>query len=177
MRKQSLILSLYACLSCATVTLPAIAGELDDGNIIAIYNQVNSFDIETGLLGAERGHSPEVRALGAMVVRDHSGVRQAADKLASDVGVVAHLPSSRNQSATDHYEAMAKLLSLSGEDFDKAYLDHEIAFHEAAIDALKGVLLPSTQRPELADHFKVVLPAFEGHLEQTKSAAKKLGYR
>jgi len=45
---------------------------LNDAAIMAIYDQVNRFDIETALLGQVMGHSPKVRALGKMVSGDHT---------------------------------------------------------------------------------------------------------
>ena len=90
-------------LPAAGVTeLPAMAGgqpALDDGAIIAIYNQVNSFDIETALLGQVMGHSPDVRALGKMVSSDHTGVRKAAHELAGKIGVELTLPAARMEAA------------------------------------------------------------------------------
>lgn len=154
----------------------ANADEINDGSIIAIYNQVNSFDIETGLLGSARGHSKDVRALGSMVVRDHSGVRQAADEMAAAISASLALPVNRSAAATEHYAVMAKLVALSGEEFDRAYLEHEIAFHEAAIGAIKTILLPAATNQKLIDHFNAVLPAFQGHLDKTKAVYEKLGY-
>ena len=43
---------------------------------MAIFDNANSFDIETGSLAAKRGHSNEVRQFGAMLARDHAMVRQ-----------------------------------------------------------------------------------------------------
>ena len=51
---------------------------LDDGTIVAIFDNANTADIETGKLAAKRGHSKEVRQFGAMLARDHApgiGVR------------------------------------------------------------------------------------------------------
>src|SRR6185503_14307885 len=70
----------------------ARAATLDDTAIFAIYDQVNGFDIETATLGAVHGQSREVRALAAMVLRDHSMVRQMARDLAQRLGVAYDVP-------------------------------------------------------------------------------------
>ncbi len=148
--------------------------KLGDAAIIAIYNQVNSFDIETALVGQTKAHSSDVRALAEMVARDHTGVRKAAHELAGKIGVTPKLPAGRAAAAKTHYDAIGKLRAKSGAAFDRAYLLHEIEFHTAAMDAVKTVLLPAVKDPELKAHFETVLPHFLHHLNETKRIAKKL---
>lgn len=156
---------------------PGNAGDaaLTDGAIFAIYNQVNSMDIETALLGELKGNAQGVRALGHMVSSDHTGVRKAAHELATAQGIVAELPAGRMDAAQAHYNVIEGLREASGTAFDAAYLKHEIAFHEAAIEAVKTVLIPATQNAELKAHFEAVLPHFQRHLDETRRVAKELG--
>jgi putative membrane protein len=44
---------------------------------------------------------------------------------------------------------MAELKEKSGNEFDRAYAAHEVAFHQAVLDAVKGTLLPAIQNAEL----------------------------
>ena len=155
----------------------AQAGKLDDAAILAIYNQVNSIDIETALLGELMGHSQDVRTLAKMVANDHTGVRQAAHNLSLNIGVTPDLPANRATAAQAHYKTIADLRTKSGPDFDRTYLLHEIAFHDAAMNAVRNVLLPAAKSPELKAHFESVLPHFEHHLAETIRVAKKLGYK
>ncbi len=158
-------------LGAATATL---ADDLSDAHIIGIYSQVNSFDIETALLGELMGSSEEVRAIGRMVSGDHSGVRAVVHALAKEIGVVPVLPPSRIDAARDHDAVILSLRNLKGADFDAAYLRHEIAFHQTAINAVEQLLIPETESPELKAHFETVLPAFYHHLAMNVEAAKSL---
>lgn len=161
----------------ATITsavAPAHAGSLSDAEIIGVYSQVNSFDIETALLGEIKGHSDQVRALGRMVSADHTGVRKAIHDMAIEIGVQPLLPSSRIAAARGHDTVVMQLHALSGVEFDIAYLRHEIAFHRAAIDAVKTLLQPAASNPKLKAHFQAILPAFEHHLAETIRVAKEL---
>jgi putative membrane protein len=164
-------------LSVALGSSTSYANTLDDASIIAIYNQVNSMDIETALIGQIMGHSSEVRGLAKMVSQDHSGVRQAVHALAKEIGVIPTLPAARASAAKNHYDVIANLRSQSNKAFDSAYLKHEIAFHQAAISAVKQLLLPSAQSPKLKEHFRQVLPHFEHHLNETIRIAKKLNIK
>lgn len=153
----------------------ATADGLSDAEIIGIYSQVNSFDIETALLGQLMGASDEVRAIGQMVSGDHTGVRAAIHALAEEIGVVPVLPPARIGAARDHDGVIVALRELEGAAFDAAYLQHEIAFHRAAIAAVEGLLLPEADSDALRTHFEAVLPAFYHHLEMNIEAADALG--
>ncbi len=70
----------------------APAPVLDDPTIVAIFDNANSFDIETGKLAAKRGQSNEVRQFGAMLARDHDMVRQQGRNLAKKLAVTPTPP-------------------------------------------------------------------------------------
>lgn len=147
---------------------------LDDATILAIFDQANSVDIYTGRLGAKYGHSEEVRALGRMVATEHVAVQQMGRDLAKKLDIIP-TPPDNDTSIADQAKATLVLQSATGPEFDKAYLRHEIAFHQSVIDAVKGTLLPAIKNSELKNMVKTVLPGFESHLAATKAAAKKLG--
>ena len=65
--------------------------------------------------------------------------------------------------AKDHEAAVKKLESLSGKDFDKAFLQHEVDFHKAVIDAVTTTLLPALQNQQVKDLVTKVAPAFQAH--------------
>ena len=48
---------------------PAAAPKLDDPHIVAIFDNANTWDIETGGLGAKKGTTKEVRDFGAQAAR------------------------------------------------------------------------------------------------------------
>lgn len=147
------------------------AGQLNDAQIMGIYIQVNGFDIDTALLGRAQAGSPAVRQLAEHVAADHIGVRQSVYEIAAKCKTAPMLPVERYTDGAAHDKTLAKLTTLTGAAFDKAYLEHEVAFHRAAIEAIKTQLLPAARCPELQAHFKAVLPAFEHHLTQTEALA------
>lgn len=61
-----------------------------------------------------------------------------------------------------------------GKDFDKAYIDNEVAYHGAVISTVKTVLIPQTQNTELKDLLQSVTPLLEHHLEMAKKAQSDL---
>jgi putative membrane protein len=170
---KSMAIGIVAILGCVHANAMA-AAKLDDATILAIFDQANSVDIWAGRLGVQKGKSAEVRALGKMVATDHEAVQQMGRDLAKKMGVIP-TPPANDKSAENLAKTIALLDSKSGADFDKAYIQHEIAFHQSVIDAIKTTLLPAITSPEFKKLVNDVLPGFEHHLTATKAAAKKLG--
>lgn len=146
----------------ASATEASAAPKLDDATIVAIFDAANTADIETGQLAAERGASKEVRDFGAMLVHDHTAVRQRGRDLAGRLGVTP-TPPAGDASAAAHMQAMTQLRSKQGVEFDKAFLEHEVAFHQGVIDAVQSTLLPAIQNAEVKQLVVEVAPAFEAH--------------
>ena len=151
----------------------ADTNQLDDATIVAIFDAANTADIETGELAAKKGHSKEVRDLGAQFARDHRAVRQQGRDLAKKLGVTP-TPPKDDTAAKDHARAMATLRSKHGADFDRAYLAHEVAYHQAVIDAVNKTLLPAIQNAELKAFVVKIAPAFQAHLLAAQNLQKKL---
>lgn len=149
------------------------APTLDDATIVAIFDAANTADIETGRLAAERGSSKTVRDFGAMLVHDHTAVRQRGRDLAGRLGVTP-TPPAGDASAAAHNQAMAQLRSKRGVEFDKAFLEHEVAFHQGVIDAVESTLLPAIQNAEVRQLVVEVAPAFEAHRLAAANLRSKL---
>ena len=146
---------------------------LNDATIVAIFDEANTADIETGQLAVKKGSTKEVRDFGAMLVRDHSAVRQQGRDLAKKLGVTPTAPKP-DQGAIDHAAAMKQLRALKGPAFDKAFLAHEVAFHKAVIDAVTTTLLPAIQNADLKALVVKVAPAFQAHMLAAQNLESKL---
>ena len=149
---------------------------LDDPTIVAIFDGANTVDIESGRLAAERGHTKAVRDFGAMLARDHAQVRQRGRDLAARLHVTP-TPPKDDTSARDHAAAMKRLRALHGAAFDRAFLEHEVAFHTAVIDAVTTTLLPAIRNAELKALVVEVAPAFEAHRLAASNLEKQLAGR
>ena len=137
--------------------------KLDDPTIVAIFDAANTWDMETGAMAQKKGTTKEVRDYGEMIARDHKAVRQLGRDLATKLGVTPTPPKNFGL-AKDHAAAVSQLQAADGKAFDRAFLQHEVAFHKAVIDAINASLLPSLQNEEVKDLVKKVAPAFQAHM-------------
>src|SRR5437870_4091056 len=151
-----------AALHATPVPVQRVAA-LDDPTIVAIFDAANTWDIETGTLAEEKGTTKEIRDFGAMLVHDHTMVRQQGRDLAKKLGVHPTPPKDFAM-AKDHEAAMKTLRDANGKEFDRAFLQQEVNFHKAVIDAVTGTLLPAIQNQELKGLVTRVAPAFQAHM-------------
>src|SRR5262245_18566608 len=111
---------------------------IDDAAIVGIFDAANTWDISTGSLAEKKASNKEVKDLGAMLARDHKSVRQQGRDLAKKLGVTPTPVAADFALKKDYEETIKKLNGLKGAEFDKAFLQHEVAYHQAVIDAVKG---------------------------------------
>lgn len=156
----------------ATATAARVA--LDDATIVAIYDAANTYDIDAALLGQKKGSTADVRNYAAMLVKAHEGARLQGRGLAKKLGVTP-TPPAVNPFAADHKAAMAKLKTLSGKAFDRAFLENEVAYHKAVIAAVKSTLLPAIQNAELKQMVMSVAPVFQQHEMAGEALLAKMG--
>ncbi len=149
--------------SCANAS--SGAKKLTDANIAAIVVGANNIDISAGKLAIERSSNTEVKKFAQTMITDHTAVLNAAVKLVTRLGVTPvnnELVAVLSKQSQDHE---ANLRTLTGAAFDKAYIDHEVAYHEAVIGVIESQLIPGAQNQELKDTLVSVLPAFKAHLK------------
>lgn len=142
--------------------------KLDDPTIVAIFDAANTFDMETGTLAARKGQSPAVREFGEMLVRDHKNVRAQGRDLAKSLNVTP-TPPKDFALAKAHAEAMRSLKKQRGSAFDRAFLRHEVDFHNAVVDAVTKTLLPAIQNAQVKDLVTKVAPAFVAHRDAAQN--------
>jgi putative membrane protein len=144
------------------------ASKLDDPTIVAIFDAANTYDMETGSLAISKGHSTAIRDFGGMLVRDHQNVRAQGRELAKSLNVTP-TPPRDFALAKAHITAMRSLRADKGKTFDRAFLRHEVDFHNAVIDAITKTLLPAIQNTQVKDLVTKVAPAFVAHRDRAQS--------
>ena len=170
MKRTALILA-----SAAFAAGSAFAQAPNDAQIAHIVVTANQVDIDAGKLAEKQGSNAEVKKFGHMMVTDHSGVNKQATDLAKKLGVKPE-DNATSQSLKSGGDAnVKKLKTLKGAAFDKAYVDQEVAYHQAVLDAIDKVLIPNAQNAELKALITKVRPAIDGHLQHAKMMQASLG--
>jgi putative membrane protein len=171
------IMRLATAALAAALPLAAFAqggkGKLDDAAIVGIFDAANSWDIGTGTLASTKATRQDVKDFGAMLARDHTSVQQQGRGLAGRLGVKPTPVPAGFALKRDYDDTMKKLATLSGAAFDKAFLEHEVAYHKAVIDAVTNQFLPVIQNAELKAFVVKVAPAFDAHMKAAENLLRK----
>jgi putative membrane protein len=140
----------------------------NDAQIASIVVTANQVDIDAGKLAEAKGSTKEVKAFGKQMVTDHSGVNQQAVALVTKLKVTPEDNPTSQSLKAGGVENVKTLQGLQGAAFDRAYVDHEVVYHEQVLDAIDKTLVPNAKNPELKALIVKVRPAFVAHLEHAK---------
>ena len=170
------IRSLVVCaFAAATSSAWAQGAGPTDPQIAAIVVTANQVDIDAGKLAAGKSPSKSVKDFAQLMVSDHTSVNKSAVDLVTKLKVTPEDNATAQSLKKGGEDNLANLKKLSGPAFDKAYVDHEVAYHEAVIDALDKTLIPNAKNDELKALLVKVRPAFVAHLDHAKHLQASLG--
>ena len=168
-------------ISIATVAAMMLVGaagaagqSINDAQIASIVVTANQVDIDAGELASKMATNPEVKKFGATMVTDHTGVNKAATDLATRLKVTPEDNATSKALKAGGEKNVANLKTLKGAAFDKAYIDHEVAYHTQVLEAIDKTLVPNAKNAELKALIVKVRPAFVAHLEHAKSLQASL---
>ena len=152
----------------------AFAQAPNDAQIAHIVVTANQVDIDAGKLAQKKAKRADVKAFGKQMVTDHTAVNKQAVALAKKLKVTPEdNPTSQSLKAGGDAN-VKKLKTLKGDAFDKAYVDQEVTYHEAVLDAIDKVLIPNAKNAELKALIEKVRPAIDGHLQHAKMVQAQL---
>ena len=153
----------------------ASAQGINDAQIASIVVTANQVDIDAGELAKARSTNAEVKKFAELMITAHTGVNKSATALVTKLKVTPE-DNATSQSLKSGGDANLKALKgLNGASFDKAYIDHEVTYHQAVLDAVDKTLIPGAKNEELKALLVEVRPAFVAHLEHAKHLQSSLG--
>ena len=147
------------------------ATALTDANIVAILDFANESDSAFGVLAVKKATSADVKKFARHMEGEHHALRAQGQQLAKKLNVTPQPPS--NFDLPDKQKAaMADLESKSGADFDKAYIDHEVQYHEVVLQTANQAL-SAAQNQQLKDLIQKAAPTIQKHLDLAKQIQAK----
>lgn len=128
----------------------------------------NLAEIKVGQLAQQKGATEGVRQFGTVLQQDHSKANQQAMAAASSLGLTPPAePGAKEQAEYQH------LASLSGGEFDRAFVEDMVKDHEKDIAEYKKEA-KSTNSPA-ASYAQQILPDLHKHLRLAESLERKPG--
>ena len=174
MKLRHLFIATAIASAAAGAAWSQTAPKPNDAQIAHIAYTADNIDIKAGQFALQKSKNAQVKEFAQEMVRDHTAVNEKALALVKKLGVQPqdNDTSRALQQAAD--TEMKRLQGLNGAAFDKAYAEHELAYHRQVNDALRGTLIPSASNPELKSLLETGLKIFEGHQQHAEHLVQAL---
>ena len=154
---------------------PAAPAALGDPQIAHVAVTANSIDSAAGAAAQSKARNAQVKDFAQQMVRDHGAVNKQAVALAQKLNVTPADNDVSRQLQQGAEQSRTELGGRTGAEFDRAYIDREVQYHQAVLDALDRTLIPGAQNAELKALLQQVRPNVAAHLERAKSIQGSLG--
>ncbi len=161
-------LALAVALMSSAIYAQDDAPKLTDPEIASVAVTANQIDVNYGEIALEKSNNKDVKHFAKTMMNDHKNIIKQAVDLATKLGVTPKDNSVTQSLLKGEKETSAKLRKLKGKAFDKAYIDNEVAYHKAVINAVKTLLIPQAKNEQLKDLLVKVMPLLEHHLEMAE---------
>lgn len=172
---KSLTLTSFALVVAGAVhAQTSSAAAPTDPQIAMIAVTADNVDINAGKLAADKTSNPKIKEFAELMVRDHTSVNNQATALAKKLNVTPEESATSRSLKSDGDKMIKKLKGLSGAEFDKAYIDNEVSYHEAVAGVVDNTLIPNAKNAELKALLESARPIFASHLNHAKEVQSSL---
>ena len=164
---------LWGC-SLVQQTIPGLA--MSDASVLNVLNTIGEDEIDAARLARQKATTAEVQAFAGRVLLEHHELMEKNQRVAQSIEVHPKPPPLAATLRETHGKEMERLEAKSGTDFDRAYIEYEIALHvqafrlvenaaeEESTSPLKQLLVQTG--PDLLSHLSAA-NAVERHLVAT----------
>jgi putative membrane protein len=152
----------------------AAASALTDANIVALLDEANQADSAAGAYALGKATNPDVKAFARLMMGEHHALRAQGQQLAQRLNVTPQPPANDPVQAAVQTEMAALRAAPKGPQFDRTYIEQEIAIHKAVLD-LAEKTHGAAQNEELKALIEQAKPVIEKHRDRAEEIQKKLG--
>lgn len=138
-------------------------GPHDTAAFVSNASQSDMYEIQAAQIAEKRSKNPDIKAFAKMMVKDHTASTAAMKPLVAAAGQTpADKLDNRRQGFIDH------LNQATDADFDKTYVDQQVAAHEEALDLMQGYAKDGSDAGLKGGAAKIA-PTIQKHLDKIKA--------
>lgn len=150
-------------------TSAATVGARDTDAFVQNAVESNMYEIEAAKIAQQKASSADVKAFAKTMITDHTAMLNELKPVITKAGKTAPTElDQRRQGLLDNLRA------AGANDFDKTYLDQQVAAHEEASTLLKGYA-DNGDNADLKAAASKAAPKVQAHLDKAKSLQAKAG--
>jgi putative membrane protein len=149
-------------------TSAATMGSHDTAAFVSNASQSDMYEVQAAQIAEKRSKNPQIVAFAKMMVKDHT---KSTDMMKPLVQAAGQTPAAklddRRQGFIDH------LNSASDSDFDKTYVDQQVAAHKEALELMQGYAKDGSDAG-LKDGASKIVPTVQMHLDKVQALQASL---
>lgn len=126
------------------------------------------YEVDAAKLAEQRSHDPAIKKFAAMMLKDHSATTKKLQSLLPGSGVNVAPPSDLDERRKGMLDNLRK---ASDADFDKRYMDQQVAAHTEALSLFKGYA-DHGDNAALKQFAAATAPKIREHLDNAKTDDK-----
>ncbi|HEX7676248.1 MAG TPA: DUF4142 domain-containing protein [Bdellovibrio sp.] len=156
--------------SIFSVLAGPMAFALSDSDIAEIMKTANKAEIDAGKMAKSKASNSQVKDFAKMMVDAHEENMKDGKKIEKKEKIKSETTDTSKDLKSSTKDQLAELKKKKGSDFDKAYIDNQVAMHQQLLNDLDNKFIPAATNPE----FKTYLQNTREHVQKHLSKAQEI---
>jgi len=157
-----------------TTTPTAPKPELSESQVAMLADLANTSEIEQGKLAQTKAKAPSVKKFAGMMVKHHTDAKNEQKKLFDSLKLTPMQSQNATTLKNSADETLSTLRGTQAADFDRTYMDGQVAAHQQVLELIDQQLLPAATDQPLIDGLKKMRATVESHLTEAKNIQAEL---
>ncbi len=155
--------------AAAPVLREPVAEMFTDAKIAGVASVSNMSEIVPSQLALSKAQHPDVRRYAQRMIDEHTKLEAAMQAMLKQKGVTPEHNGYSYQVQQNLTALTRQLNAVSGRDFDRLYMDHQVGSHLMTLNGLDTSLIPQAKDPQMKAMLQQqVRPAVAMHLTEAQ---------
>ncbi|MDR5741253.1 MULTISPECIES: DUF4142 domain-containing protein [unclassified Caballeronia] len=172
--KHLSLVAVMLLLIAANLHAHAQGTRLTDAQMAGVFIVANQVEMAVGQLALRRTQSLSIQNYARRMIAEHDGMNRQMAAMLDRLGERAQSSAMSESMARQLRDDLAALDDVQSRDFDLAYLEHEIGWHQRSIAAFDGFIRTTTSA-DVKALLAASRPACILHLDQARRLEWALG--
>lgn len=144
-------------------------GAITDDEIVAASDALNAAQVEQGALARSKAKEPRLREFADKLKADHERALRDGKSLAARLAIKPKESSLSSELGADAAGATKTLKRAKKNDFDRLFVESQIAAHQKTLKLLDQKLIPSARNQDVKELLEGLRATVQAHLETVRS--------
>jgi putative membrane protein len=144
-------------------------GSLTDDQIVAASEALNAAQVEQGTLARAKAREPRLREFAEKLKADHERARRDGKSLATRLSIKPKESALSSELGADAAGATKTLKNAKRSDFDRLFVESQIAAQQKTLRLLDQKLIPNARNQDVKELLEGLRATVQAHLETIRS--------